>query len=278
MKPNLTVFGIFGILSLCPQRMFLIPRDAQSTKPPLEWSESEARKILSDSPWAKRSKLRSTTKAAPYNQPIEPPGTSVGGLGPGGPGHGVVAPSAADIINQSARPQVIPCLGWGIGSNSFGLPSPTSEECQAAWQSIALVKNAGLPKDSVIILWESASPVRAAKARLAIGDLSRGPEGDTLIISVIAHPLLGQLNLNSASMKNMIRESAVLLRNGKNRVQASDVVFIETNDTIVRFLFPRQQAIQAGDKEAIFRFEMSDSLVEAKFNLKDMVFQGQPAF
>jgi hypothetical protein len=141
-----------------------------------------------------------------------------------------------------------------------------------------LVKNAGLPKDSVSILWESASPVRAAKARLAIGDLSRGSSDDTLIISVIVHTLLGQLNLNSASMKNMIRESAVLLRNGKNRVEASDVVFIETNDTIVRFLFPRQQAIQPGDKEVSFRFEMSDSLVEAKFNLREMVFHGQPAF
>lgn len=277
MKPLLTLFGIVGRLSLCLQGMLLIAGGTQTTKPPVEWSESEARKILSDSPWAKRSKVRSTTKAAPYNQPIEIPGTTVGGLGPGGPGHGVVAPSAADIINQSAGPQVIPCLGWGIGSGSFSLPSPTSEECKAAWQSIALVKSAGLPKDSVIILWESASPVREAKARLAIGDLSRGQAGDTLIISVIAHPLLGQLNLNSASMKNMIRESAVLLRNGKNRVQASDVVFIETNDTIVRFLFPRQQAIQAGDKEVIFRFEMSDSLVEAKFNLREMVFHGQPA-
>jgi hypothetical protein len=75
----------------------------------------------------------------------------------------------------------------------------------------------------------------------------------------------------------MIKESAVLLRNGKNRIEASDVSFIEANETVVRFFFPRQQTIQAGDKEVIFRFEMLDTLVEAKFSLKDMAYHGQPA-
>jgi hypothetical protein len=75
MKRLLTLFGIVGIFSsLCPQRMFLIAGDSQTSKPPSELSESEARKMLSDSPWAKRSKLHSTTKAATYIQPIEPLG------------------------------------------------------------------------------------------------------------------------------------------------------------------------------------------------------------
>lgn len=45
----------------------------------------------------------------------------------------------------------------------------------------------------------------------------------------------------------------------------------------MRFFFPRQQTIQAGDKEVIFRFEMLDTLVEAKFSLKEMVYRGQSA-
>jgi hypothetical protein len=46
-----------------------------------------------------------------------------------------------------------------------------------------------------------------------------------------------------------IKESA-LLRNGKDKVQASDVVFIETNDTIRAFLFPpscESSATRQGD-------------------------------
>jgi hypothetical protein len=94
---------------------------------------------------------------------------------------------------------------------------------------------------------------------------------------MIAHPLLREINTTAVSMRQVIKESAVLLRNGKDRVEASDVSFIETNEAIVRFFFPRQQAIQAGGKEVIFRFEMLDTLVEAKFSLKEMVYRGQPA-
>src|SRR5260370_3921233 len=108
MRELLTLFGIVGIFSsLCPQRMFLIAGDSQTSKPPSELSESEARKMLSDSPWAKRSKLHSTTKAATYIQPIEPPGITLEGLGRGGSCHGGVVPSAADIINPARASQVI---------------------------------------------------------------------------------------------------------------------------------------------------------------------------
>lgn len=275
VKALLRLCGMVCTSLLYPQRIFLITGNTQSGNSPSELTEPEARKMLSDSPWAKRTKLRSTIQAPTYNQPMEHPGSKVEGLGPGGPGHGVVAPSAADIINQSAGPQMIPCLGWGIGSMS--LPSPTSEECKAAWQSVAAINSTGSAKGSVIILWESAAPIREAKARLAIADPFLGQARDSIIIQMFAHPLLRQINTGAPSMRQMIRESAELLRNGKDRVQASDVVFIETSETVVRFFFPRQQSLQAGDKEVIFRFEMSDSMVEAKFNLKEMVYGGRPA-
>jgi hypothetical protein len=118
MKPLLTLFGIVGILSLCPQRMFRIAGDNETSEPRSESSDPEARKMLSGSAWANRTKLRSTMKAATYNQPIENPGNTVGGLGPGGPGHGAVIPSAADVINLSAGPQVMPGRGWGIDRDS----------------------------------------------------------------------------------------------------------------------------------------------------------------
>ena len=79
-------------------------------------------------------------------------------------------------------------------------------------------------------------------------------------------------------MKPMIRESAVLIRNGKEKIEATDVSFIETNDSLVRFYFPRQASIQPNDKEMSFRLEIQDAVVEVKFNVKDMKFGGKVAF
>ena len=275
MKRHLKLFAVIGMAALCVRATFPTVAAPQSAKPAPELTDSEARRILTDSPWAKRTKLRSTTKAAPYNQPIENPGNVVGGLGPGGPGHGAVIPSAADLANVSAAPKVMPCLGWGLGSMS--LPSPTSQECQAAWQSVAVAKYSSLPPGSVIILWESAAPVSDAKTRLAIAVSPATQASASILIQMIAHPLLRQINTTADLMRQMIKESAVLLRNGKNRVEASDISFIEANETVVRFFFPRQQTIQAGDKEVIFRFEILDTVVEAKFSLKEMAYRGQPA-
>lgn len=275
MNRPVTLLGIVGVLSSCLPGVLLIAAHSQASKPPSELTESEARKVLTDSPWAKRTKLRSTSKAATYNQPIENPGTPLGGLGPGGPGHGALVPSAADIMSLAAGPQPVPCLGWGLGSMS--LPSPTSRECQAAWQSIVLAKNSSLPPGSIIILWESAQPIRDAKTRLAIALSAATQMDDPVIIQMIAHPAFRQINTTAIPMRQMIKESAVLLRNGKNRVEASDISFIETNETIVRFFFPRQQSVQAGDKEIVFRFEMLDTLAEAKFSPKEMVYRGQPS-
>jgi len=45
----------------------------------------------------------------------------------------------------------------------------------------------------------------------------------------------------------------------------------------MRFYFPRQGTVQPGDKEIVFRFEIQATVVEAKFNIKDMMFKGKVA-
>jgi hypothetical protein len=272
MRPALQIMESLLIIGLFFRTMIRYEGQSQSNDQSSAITESQARKLLSESPWAKRAKIRSTAKAPTYSPTIENPGTTPGGLGPGGPGHGNVPPTAAEIANRVSGPQGVPCLGWGIGS--MAVASPTSEECKAAWQTVSVAKSAGLPKGFVVVLWDSAVPVREAKTRLSIADPDSVRANDTIIISVIAHPLLSQINPNSAQMKQMIKQSAVLLLSGKHEIQASDVAFIEGDESVIRFLFPRQQMIQANDKEFVFRFETSDSLVEAKFSPKEMVYGG----
>jgi hypothetical protein len=246
--------------------------DAQSEKP-AAMSDRDARKLITDSPWAKRSKLRSTAYEPAGVPTMENPGMKPGGLGAGGPGHGWVPPTADQRISEMNGPQFVPCLGWGVGTMSH--PSPTSDECKAAWKSLEVVKQ-GLPAGLVVIQWESAAPIRAAQSTLEIKNSSM-PREDVIMISVIAHPLLQEID-PSGQMKPMIQDGATLLRNGKNTIGAIDVAFIETErkEAIVHFFFPRS-AIRSGDKDVTFRFEMSDTVVEAKFNLKEMFYKGQLA-
>jgi hypothetical protein len=265
-------FRLLTRLTLCALGTVSVSFAAQLNKSST-LSEQEARKLITDSPWAKRSKLRSTAKAPTSIPPMEDPGTKPGGLGPGGPGHGVVVPSAEERIREMNGPRFVPCLGWGIGSKS--LLSPTSDECKAAWKSTSIIAEAGVPPGFVAVLWESATPIRAAKERLEIPEADRAD--DEIIISVFNHSSLNQIN-PAGSMKPMIMEGASLLRNGKIKVGALDVSFIErAEQTIVRFYFPRR-AIQPGDKDVTFRYEILDSVVEAKFTLKEMLYQGQLAW
>lgn len=119
-------------------------------------SERDARRLVTDSPWAKRSKLHSTASASSSVPAMEDPGTRPGGLGAVGAGHGWVPPTADQRISEMSGPQFVPCLGWGVGTMSH--PSPTSDECKAAWKSLEVVKE-GLPAGLVVIQWESAAPI-----------------------------------------------------------------------------------------------------------------------
>ena len=258
----------------------LVSSEFWTSKKASDWSETEARKILSQSPWAKRAKLRSTI-SAPAGIPVQPrigaASPSMRDPGPGGPGSGVPVPLTN---NGMADMQPIPCLGWGagIGSDLFdspaNLPSPTSDECKAAWKSVSAT-SAALSAGSVIVLWESAAPVREAKTRLAIDDPVNNQAERSFVISVIGYPLL--INVDQGSMRRLMSDSAVLLRKGRQAIQASNVAVIETQGTIIRFFFSRQESIQPGDRAVVFRFLMGSTLVEATFDLKEMACRGVPA-
>jgi hypothetical protein len=275
MSRSVVLLRILALLACATRSLALTAAPPGQAMSP-SFTESEARKLLSDSAWAKRAKLHSAIKSQTPLPPMETPGTQKGGLGPGGPGHGYVPPNSEQLakrVGESDR-QPVACAGWGVGYLS--VPSPSSEECKAAWRSVSASKSAGLPEGTVIVLWESAEPIREAKTSLAITETTNAQLQDAIIVSVIGHPLLREIN-PASSMKPMIRDSAVLLRNGKNSVSAVDVAFVEANDSIIRFYFPRQGTVQPGDREMIFRFEIQDSVVEAKFTLRDMVFKGKPA-
>jgi hypothetical protein len=97
MKLVLNVLGRLGIALLCFQMSDLSEADSQSSNPSSNWTDSQVRKLLNDSPWARRVKIHSTIKEPAYNPDMGNPGNNVGGFGSGGLGHGAVPPSATEI-------------------------------------------------------------------------------------------------------------------------------------------------------------------------------------
>src|SRR6266536_5640887 len=103
----------FGLIPPC---LLLAAGGFWKSKKPAEWTEADARKILSQSPWAKRTRVRmAVSTASPNTLPLAV-GKDVGQVGVMGPNRTVLSPSTSEIINQQLtgnRP--IPCLGWGTG-------------------------------------------------------------------------------------------------------------------------------------------------------------------
>ena len=101
------------------------------------------------------------------------------------------------------------------------------------------------------------------------GRIDRGK----LAAVVFAHPAkLARLN---AILHPRVEQAMLDQFDAWQRSGLRDVAFVEANDSIIRFYFPRQGTVQPGDKEMIFHFEIQDTVVDAKFTLKDMVFKGK---
>jgi hypothetical protein len=272
------------------QTLALRAEDFWKKKEPAQWTEPDARKMLSQSPWARRIKPKTLaalpTNAVPTNtlptantRPVVDRNGIVTRVPDPFPAAQMPNPATANspngILSRLSNTGVpIPCLAWGFGFPS--MPSPTSDQCKAAWQSITAAKTTDLPKGSVIVLCESAAPVRAAKTRLGIDEKLTGQATDAVVFSVIGFPLFN--NPAAPSFETMMKKSAMLIWMEKGEIHISPfaVTFIQTNESIIRFFFPRRPVL-SGDHQLIFRFQMDTSLVEAQFDLRDLIYKGEPA-
>ena len=69
----------------------------------------------------------------------------------------------------------------------------------------------------------------------------------------------------------------MLERKGKDSIYPERVEILEANNArLVVFLFPKEgQAIEAGDKEVTFHSKLGAMDVKAKFQLKEMMYEGK---
>ena len=213
------------------------------SKPAAQWTEEDARLVLSSSPWAKETRATITRRLT------EDQLREAGQMGqPRGVGNEGVDP-------KGSGPKVSPNVFSGPGGDDR---SPRS-----------------LPQPITLKLrWETALPVRLAEFK---SHEVEPPtlEGDGYRIAVYGIPganFKGDPKELGKPLKNL----AALKRASQKDVRpVSAEVFQRENDVVVVYLFPLSAEIAKKDRQIQFEAQIGRIVVAQTFDLSEMEFMGK---
>jgi len=206
---------------------------AWKTKPVAQWDEHDAKQFLVDSPW-----IRYTRPAAlpEENEAMRRAGGLMGG---GQNGVGLEAFKNLNLIGFGARPK------------------PTDKQLH-------------LP--AVPIRWESASPVRAAEAKIGAPTW----ESDDYYAIAVYH----MIDLDDKPQKSLatdLKRTAILRRDGKKDLKPARVEILPEGNglSVVVYLFPRSEPLTVADKTVELEAKIDRVWIEQSFDLAEMQLQGK---
>ena len=159
--------------------------------------------------------------------------------------------------------------GKGVGLESLELTNLVGGNQH---HSNSTVKKPG----SVILRWESASPVRTAESKLEDAD---APEWDGDYYAVAVHGIPVEASrLEEAGQSADLKKLGVLKRDGMKDLMAAKVVITSSGAGMatVLYLFPRTSAITGEEKRIEFAAQLGRIYVAQYFYPRDMEFQGKP--
>lgn len=250
-------------------------QDTWRTKPPSQWTEQEALRVITASPWALPTKLKYGNYLVPQPGSNLPP-AEMRTPQTGAPG--LVEPAST---LPPLRPETKPVPG--LPSITIGTPPPADTDMPRRQDlppppTTGRVEALAVPRGSVIVLWDSALPVLEAKARLGIKSTENRLAPNAYVITVIGYPFPEDQKLDNEMLAG-VRDSAYLQLEGKERIAAADVEVIRSGSVlIVRYFFPRRVAISTGSREVRFWMQIGlGDIAEARFKPKEMVWGRQLA-
>jgi len=245
-----------------------------------QWTTNDAKKILSDSPWAKTihlnlgrnpaspSNVGPSSPGSPASPPpggrqylVSPEGSQAGGAAGGG-----------QMGGAGQHPQPAP---GGNPEGGMGQPGQTP---QAGAEPTPPM---GTP---VVVEWESAVPVRLAELKLKAGDSQPSQADveqakrpvDSYMIALIGVPGPAQ----PGDEKELVAAATITPKN-KQAIQATSVKEqpMSGGTRAIIFAFPKTQPITEADKTVQFRMVKGALPTEVKqnFKLKDMHYDGKLA-
>lgn len=202
------------------------------TKPPAQWDENDAKQILAGSPWVVDSKLLP------------------------------IPPRSPDARRESGDWDA--GIGHGVGIAGTGILGHEREK-------LALARAHALPDPgSITIVWASASPVRAAEAKLGATDVPSW--GDAYYaITLLDVPVKRKLTVTQLKHVAWLRHSG-----GGKDIKPVRVEILEQGDgfATVVYLFPRSAEITKRESSINFYAQLGELVVSQPFYPQDMVIQG----
>lgn len=247
-----------------------------------QWTSDDAKKILSDSPWAKTVHMLTGKMTAEMERPSSTsPANTISSakrylVSPAPDAYGGGSPQmnggASSSAGQSQQPQQQPQTG---GAGGMGQPGqgPQAGAEPAAPQ--------GVP---VVVEWESAVPVRLAELKLKSGE-SQPSQADVeqakKPVDNYMVALVGVPGAPKQGEEQELASAATLTPKDKQPIQATSAKeqAMSGGTRAIIFTFPKTQQITDDDKSVQFQEKKGalPSDIKQSFKLKDMHYEGRLA-
>ena len=263
MKPGFKTFGL-GLIGVA----ILSAASFWETKDYTEWSAKEVRKILNNSPWAKKVSLNFGGMGGPGGQGS--PGGYGGGAGGGRGGGGFPGGGAGGGFP-------------GGGGGGGGIPGGGGGGASRGGGGYGRAGGGQSPPQlELTIQWSSALPVKQALMRGRFGNeahtaaeakqfLQRGETHYVVSVSGFSGRM-ARMSQNTDRLK----QTASLKRKNKEPIRPEVVEMHNQEESVTLYVaFPRTDPIVLEDKNVEFEMKLGPMTVRGKFKLKDMLFDGK---
>jgi hypothetical protein len=229
LKSGLILVAVSGILLLAADQPW-------KDKPVTDWSDGDARQILSDSPWAK-------SVAPKIDRPSSGQRGPRVGVGRGG-------------------------VGVGLGGRGGGMgrvPRGGSESSRESSAGAA---------PNLTVRWESALPVQEAQLKIRNADAPTVSEDDyTIAVLGLPSRIVGS---DPGVLESQLKHEGELRREGQKSIRSTDARVLPRDDgLIILFQFPRSKEITPGDKAIEFHARIGAFDIDQSYDLADMIYTGR---
>jgi hypothetical protein len=218
-----------------------------------EWTESDAKQLLTDSPWAKS--VTSTLDKAVETKPSRSEGgMRRGGLGIGGIGIGPGGIGRRASADGNGNP------GGVSDSRSGTVDGGSANSTQTA--------------PTLTLRWESALPIREAELKAREVNAPSLDE-DYYAIAVYGIPRR-MVNDDSKQLADQLKTQAVIKRDGKKDLKPSSVqILLREDGPLIVYLFPKTAEITWRDHRIEFGAQVGRLKFTQAFAADDMMFHGK---
>ena len=213
-------------------------------KPVSNWTADDAKEVLTDSPWARRT--------VPTVQQQQSNG-SRGGRGMGLPG-GIG-------VN-------IPGMGGGRGGMGGQGRGPRRDDGGGR-------RGESTEPPMVTVRWESSAAIQSAVLKAKEDD---APTVDESHYTIAVVGLPRHLDRDASMSESKLKSQGELKRNGKKFAKPVDVrVIVRDDQMIVLYLFDRKKEISKNDTDIQLEAHLGRFILKQRFDPTEMIFDGKLA-